>query len=297
MIPVAIGVGALLGGLITIIFSEADKKELREQIVRQDDTISRLQQDVRRASDREVQQRKEILRLTLEWSKGRLETLMQAPSTPLGQLERVWSVGQVLDGLCRSLPADGVLPPADKAFVDAIAKVRQGAQLTQVERALIEDHLEAVLGNQRRRFLEDRLTQQYKSVVKQRAARNAERDKASLQLAAHELVERTSKKRHPEQPILASRIARCGEEIEAFTRRIEQLEFALITLSRAESNAGSQQDDEIARELALRLAGGRELTGEEARFLEYYRDRYFAQACEELKVRRGIHLALQAEAV
>jgi hypothetical protein len=298
MIPVAVAVGALVGGLVTVFLTEGDKKELREQIVRQDESIERLKAQSLRAADREVQQRREIVRLTLEWSKSRLTTLMESPSTPLDQLERVWAVGKTLEMISNSLPADGRLASDEQVFVQLITKAQRGEKLTRVERAQVEDFLDAKLGDRRRDFLEEKLAQQYKSLLARRQDRQREREVAEHRAGVLARLARTGGPEAPsEQGIVASRARQAAQDIASITEELDRIERVLVVVARVSRPEDAQsEDDRVARDIVQRLAAGRTLTDEEDAFLRYYRQRYFGESRKLLEKRRGINIALQAEA-
>ena len=298
MIPLVIaGVGALIGGGVTFFFSENEKQELRDQVLRLEEQQERMAAQIRAAATREVKQRKEILRLTLEWSRSRYATLLAANDASFVQLERVWSVGKALQRITAALPDDGVLAPDDKTFVDIVVKAQSGNKITRVDQAHLEDYLDAKVGDQRRDFLEDRLSNTIKRDKKRMGALTRDRENLRIQRDAAVRVKAHGGTATTTAAVYASRLQACEFELEETRRRIENIEQCLVVLTRVSRPEEAQtEDDQTALDIVKLLASGESLTDAERDFIVYYRDRHFRAARDILRARRGIDIAVAVEA-
>lgn len=298
MIPYLIaGVGALIGAGVKHYFDEQEKQELRDQALRLEEQQERMTAQIRTAASREVQQRKENLRLTLAWSKSRYTTLLAANEASLMQLERVWSVGKALQGIAAALPDDGVLAPDDKTFVDIVMKAQNGAKITRVDQAHLEDYLEAKLGDQRRDFLEDRLSNTLKRDKRRMGKLVQERERLRIEHDAAARVRAHGGAATTPAAVYASRLQACEVELEETRRRIEDVEPCLVVLTRVSRPEDAQtEDDQAALDIVKLLASGEKLTDAERAFILYYRDRHFRAARDILRTRRGIDIGVPVEA-
>ena len=298
MIPfIAAGVGALIGAGVVYIFSEDEKETLRENITKMDETLAKSEARVRRAADREIKNRLELLNRTLEWSKDRQTMLLVQNQASIAQLERVYSVAVALEMIIAEVPDDGILPEAQQEFVDVIIKAQNKQPLSAKERGGVEDFLDAHVGNKRRDFLEKMLANTYKKEVATKAKLDEDKDNCEFNLIKIEQRGRLGHDVWEERARILSRIARSDERLEEIHERIQDLELALVVVSRvSRPEIGHDENDDAAYDIVALLARGEALTFEERQFMESYQARYFTSAREILKETRGIDLATQGAA-
>lgn len=290
MIPYLIlGVGALIGAGVKHALDESEKKTLREQTVRLEQQHAKLSEQVRKSATREVQSRKEMLRVTLEWSKSRLETLLAENDQDLERLELVFSIGRALDLVTEHLPANGVLAEQDRTFVEIVMKAQRGERLTRVDRAQLEDYLDMRVGDLRRDFLEDRLANAIRREKSRLGGLLRDRERRTIEL--HALRMRASSGIVESIAAAESRLQKIAGDIETTERLIDDSEQCLVVLTRVSRREDAKDaDDAEAYDILQLLARGETLTEEERRFFAYYRDRHFRAARNILLQRRGIDL-------
>lgn len=295
--PVIAGVGFLIGVAIKHWLDSEEKETLKADLLVAEETLAKAQDALRQSADREVKQRHETLRLTLEWTRTRLSELLTDESASLARLERVYSTGIALGKIIENLPKDAILSKQDSDFVGIIARGMNGERLGKSEASQIDDYLNSKVGVVRRDFLENRLSAQYKRLTKTRQRLQFENDELEQRLAVDEQRVRIGKVSIPDLDVKRSRLRANEEEIKRLGGSIDQIEMSLVVLTRVSRPEEAQgQDDDAARDIVGLLARGTRLTDEENAFLRHYQMKYFASAREILKRRRGIEIGFQGEA-
>lgn len=293
MIPlVVLGIGALLGSSAVYVAGQRDKKKIQELVLKQQETIDSYEQRRKEATDREKKLRIELLLSSLQWSKERLNTLYQRSDTPLIQLERVLSLGVALEKIIKNLPADGVLDAESQAFVELVRKAQNGEALGKVDRARIEEYLDAHVGDIRQQFLEEQLVRQYSEAAIRIAELEEKIYKDELRQRALELRRQVEGEgagggaEMGSHALLAS-IERDKEKVSQSRLHLQQHGRALVVLARVcrpeeATDETQREDDRIALGIVQALARGATLAADEEQFLDYYQACYLSRAREIL---------------
>ncbi|MBK7402414.1 MAG: hypothetical protein IPJ34_40820, partial [Myxococcales bacterium] len=163
MIPIVLlGVGALVGAVTTYVIQERDKTRLKEHIGVLEKSHRELEEQLARATEREVRHRFERLQLLLQYSRSRLEVLLHERDVPLDRMQRAWSTGKAITMLIQTLPADGTLSAQAERFVELLVKAQVGQKLTRDEIRSLDDYLADQVPGAVREFFEDQLSSMYR---------------------------------------------------------------------------------------------------------------------------------------
>ncbi len=223
-----------------------------------------------------------------------MKVLYEQPDAPMARLERVYAVGVALQKLVEALPADGVLAPAAQDFVDLVNRGMNGERLKRSEQARVEEYLDETVGEQRRDFLENRLSHVYKGLAARLKSLHAEKDKKDLEQDTLQLRKKVEGLGAEQLDAVSGRLRQIDAEIGSTKRQLQQIERSLVVLTRvSRPDAAHDPADRAALEIVQRAAHGTHLSDEESIFLERYRERYFLSARKLLLERRHIDLAFQ----
>lgn len=287
------GAGALLGGVVIGAIGLVAIAALTEDILVLEKSNRELQREVREAKNREIKLRFERMQMAMAWCQERLRTLMQVPNTRLSVLQRVWASGKALESVRRSMPKDGVLGPADAAFVDALLRLNHGESILPSEVLRIDEYLARKVPDAMRAFLEDWLSRLLNDKQLELGAllkSDADLRRETRALEERQRIEGADPDRARALVSVRSRLERLPITIEATRAAVDDLRTNLVVAVRLSRPDADTESDDFARGIMELLVGGHELTPADRDFLTHYRNAHFSTARERLKRERQIDL-------